>query len=276
MAATATWITFTITQLELLHNELSLGMATGFFLKENENWFLATNWHVLSGRDNSDGQPRHTIKNAETGEVQKTGATPNRCRFYTASLDQGKLKGTLHDIAIGDATLNTAIWYEHPVRGQEVDVAILPLTNFKNGLIRDLLELTNPKMNLDLGAEIFLPGYPLGLSALGMPLWKRASLASSLDFGHGINKYVYVDTATREGMSGAPCIAVPNRPYYERTGEGMKMKLVTDPVACRLIGIYSGRKNPSDSFEAQIGVVWRENLILETILGKKLAAVKFN
>jgi hypothetical protein len=129
-------------------------------------------------------------------------------------------------------------------------------------------------MYIDLGGEVFLPGYPLGLTGGGgLPIWKRASLASSLEMGHGLDRFFYVDTATREGMSGAPCLAISNWRHYSLDRTTNEMRVVERPLSWRLLGVYSGRRNPSDSFEAQIGLVWREPLIFETIVGKTPAAI---
>lgn len=35
-----------------------LGQATGFFLERADRLFLVSNWHVFSGRDPEDGQPK--------------------------------------------------------------------------------------------------------------------------------------------------------------------------------------------------------------------------
>lgn len=75
------------------------------------------------------------------------------------------------------------------------------------GYAKDLLDEGghDPRMVVDIGGELLVPGYPLGLPSNGcMAIWKKASLASSLEFGHGIRQFFYVDMATREGMSRAP------------------------------------------------------------------------
>jgi hypothetical protein len=138
-------------------------------------------------------------------------------------------------------------------------------------------EAHDEDMFLDLGAEVFLPGFPLGMAADTnglMPLWKRASLASSLEFGHSMNQFFYVDTATREGMSGAPCLAISNWRHYSMDKATNKVRVVERPLSWRLLGMYSGRRNASDSFEAQIGIVWRETLVFETLYGSSNATVQ--
>jgi hypothetical protein len=118
---------------------------------------------------------------------------------------------------------------QHPTLGQSVDVAALPLTEQDIPLARDLFDSggNDPDMFLDLGGEVFLPGFPLGFSANGqMPIWKRASIASSLEFGHSIAEYFFVDTATREGMSGAPCLAISNWHHYAMNRSTGKVRVV--------------------------------------------------
>lgn len=265
MPALGTFFACTFTKLEMLCQGRQIGTATGFFFKQDGSWYLVTNWHVLSGRDNSTGQPRNNH-----------GAVPDHCRFRVGFLSPAGLVWQEALGSLGDATLGSATWFEHPAYGQQADVAALPLGPLPVGLAKDLLdpEGNSPNMFIDLGAELFLPGYPLGLAANGnMAIWKRASLASSLEFGQGINHSFYVDTATREGMSGAPCFAVSNWRHYEMERSSTKLNVVERPGAWRFLGVYSGRRNKNDGFEAQIGVVWRENLVLETIISRKPATV---
>ena len=52
------------------------------------------------------------------------------------------------------------------------------------------------------------------------------------------------------------------------------MRIVDRPLSWRLLGVYTGRRNPSDTFEAQIGIVWQENLVYETIAGGQKGSVR--
>jgi hypothetical protein len=266
MPATGNFLTNSITKLELLCSGKEIGVATGFFLKQASEWFLATNWHVLAGRDPENGQPRHS-----------SGAVPDQCRFHASLKHEQSLVRVPIVHSLGDALGESSRWYQHPTAGQDVDVAVLPIAAQEIGIAKDLMDPSghDPDMLIDLGGELFLPGYPLGLSADGlMPIWKRASLASSLEFGHGMNRFFYVDTATREGMSGSPCLAVSNWQHYSVDRATNKVRVVKRPLSWRFLGIYCGRKNPSDSFEAQIGIVWRENLLYEAIAGKVPGSIR--
>lgn len=265
MAAAASWLTFSVTPLVLARGTTELSRGTGFFLKVKDQWFLVTNWHVLSGRDPRNGQP-----------LSKTGAIPDTCHFSLLSYDGKNLVWFRKEFSLGDPLAGSARWQQHAEHGQAVDIGVVAISDPMPLQVRDMLdpEGHDDHMWVDLGGEVFLPGYPLGLTAGGaMPVWKRGSLASSTEFGDGVTKYVLIDTATREGMSGSPCLAISKGTYFRRASDSMKMTRVDDPFRWRLMGIYSGRINPSDSFEAQLGIVWRKELIMETIEAGSSATV---
>lgn len=255
MAATGLFLTTTITKLDMLCNGNLLGSATGFFFKLSENWYIVTNWHVFSGRDPRTGQPRH-----------HSGAVPDEFRFYFNEVIGDKLKTSWAGYSLWHEDKPT--WLQHGEKGQAIDIAVIKVSKEHIGLAKDLYdpEGARPNMFIDLGAEVFIPGYPLGLAAPAqLALWKRASVASSLELGDDAATYFYVDTATREGMSGAPCIAISNWKHYEMDRSTGHVSVVEKPLSWKLLGVYSGRKNPSDQFEAQIGIVWREHFIVEII-----------
>lgn len=242
--------------------DIELSRATGFYYRLDDYWYIITNWHVLSGRDPRTGQPRHS-----------SGAVPDRCRFYSARLTENGMAWT--SITYNLVHDGKVVWLQHPTEGQSVDVAALKIEAFQRGIAKDLQSPDghDPEMFMDLGAEVFLPGYPLGLSGPGlMPIWKRGSIASSLEFGEGVTTRFLVDTASREGMSGSPCLALCNWRYYRLDRQTGKMAVIERPLSWRLLGVYSGRINPSDGLEAQLGIVWRETLIPEILAGRSPGA----
>lgn len=267
MAATANFLAFTFTRLELLAEGKVIGSATGFFIRRREGWAIATNWHVLSGRDPRSGQPRHS-----------SGAVPSICRYYVAERLDHQILWVPHELPLVNFDTGGFTWLQHPRDGQSVDIGVVPLLNPYVGVAKDLLDESGHDENMfvDLGGEVFLPGYPQGLSSGGIAIWKRGSLASSLEYGEGIDRRFYVDTATREGMSGAPCLAVSNWQHYRLDRITGKVEVIRRPLSWRLLGIYSGRLNPSDSFEAQIGVVWRERLLFEVLNSDSYADYKLS
>ena len=73
----------------------------------------------------------------------------------------------------------------------------------------------------------------------------------------------YIDTATREGMSGAPVIMYRKRPVI-LYGDGKLSEHHAE-----FIGIYSGRVIPKDLIEVQLGKVWKKSCLPQIINGKK-------
>lgn len=257
MATTASFLTTCMTKLELFYNDNMLGSATGFFCKRDDDWFIVTNWHVLSGRYPSNGQPRHF-----------SSAVPNKCKFYFNTLTDDGLLSSFVTYELYSPEDGSPLWLQHPTEGQKVDIAAFRIHESHRGMAKDLQapDGNDVDMLVDLGAEVFIPGFPLGLAADGvLPLWKRASIASSLEVGSGARTFFHVDTATREGMSGAPCLAISNWKHYRLDRSTGKVSVIEKPISWRLLGVYSGRLNPSDSFEAQIGIVWRESFINEIL-----------
>jgi hypothetical protein len=68
-----------------------------------------------------------------------------------------------------------------------------------------------------------------------------------------------VDTATREGMSGAPVIARRSGGFHKSDG----MITIAGGRGTKLVGIYSGRLPSNDQFGAQLGYVWPARYIEE-------------
>lgn len=250
----------------MMQGEREVGTGTGFFIFIDGRKYIVSAWHVIAGRDPTTGQPRNEY-----------GITPDRMRLAVSSLDKTQLMWTFQIVDLGSAIDGSATWYSHPVLGQDVDIAVVPLgENFNSGLAKDILDPDgyDPNMHIDTGAEVFLPGFPLGIGDHLFPVWKRASVATSLEWGEGEKLRFLVDTASREGMSGAPCFATSNWRHYSKIPGTTKVAIVERPLSHRLLGVYTGRINAKDDLGAQLGIVWRENLIFDIIEARNLAEVK--
>jgi hypothetical protein len=117
-------------------------------------------------------------------------------------------------------------------------------------------------MLLKVSRDVYVLGYPKGISGSGgFPIWKRASIATEpaiqLD---GLPK-ILVDTATREGMSGAPVVAIADG-EFEVEGRGPAYRL--PGRVCRFVGVYSGRLGKNE-MEAQLGIVWKAQAVDEIV-----------
>jgi hypothetical protein len=240
--------------------------------------FLVTNWHNLSGREPSTGQP----KNAN-------GAVPDKIAMsYHTGDEAGRVIQLGFNLYYPDGS---PTWRQHSALGQRVDVAVVNITDLmqnahlSNGVdIRPLYAndttgargmihasadgqppAASPpiKLKTSPGMDAFVLGYPMGARGTGiLPIWKRGSIATDIDPGYNNLPCFLIDTATREGMSGSPVFL---RSFGIAVQEDGKIGF-GGPVFTQFLGIYSGR-NIWTADEAQLGVVWKREVIDEIIAG---------
>jgi hypothetical protein len=118
-------------------------------------------------------------------------------------------------------------------------------------------------MEVQVGDDLYILGFPRNLRRLTLPIWKRASLA--IDPGALLNEFgsrhLLIDTATREGISGGVVIARKTG-AYQRVGGG---SVLGSGSYTKIVGIYSGRTGTDDEFAAQIGIVWPIRYVEEIV-----------
>lgn len=240
--------------------EHRLANATGFISKVHGRPYLISNWHVFAGRHALTGQP-----------LAEHGGCPDRLDFLC------------HRMITDDASMpekHTAIlvsggsnlWLEHPVHGQAVDVAAIPIDIPQDGVTVDDVEHI-PDMRIEVGQDVFILGYPIEpVRTAYVPIWKRGTIASEPTFDmDGLGKFL-VDTATRSGMSGALVVARSYGGYTPEQGPSV----IKGGTFYRRIGIYSGREGANDLGKVQLGIVWRPELIAEVCAGGKIGDFKLN
>ncbi|WP_293000745.1 hypothetical protein [Nevskia sp.] len=228
--------------------------ATGFAYRYQDQFFLITNWHNLTG------------KNPLTGEMLGKGAIPDTASTLFRRKDNPSncARETLR--LYSDNTLLEPLWLEHPVHGRAVDVVALPL-DASTADRYALFPINDISFDRGFKAEVaddaFIIGYPFSdPTYLQLPVWKRASLASEPDVNIDQLPKMLVDTATRAGLSGSPVVT-------QRTGvHGLKNgSFSPDTVIGRIrdfIGVYSGRIG-DDELKAQLGIVWKAHVIDEIL-----------
>lgn len=175
-----------------------------------------------------------------------------------------------------DDSNQSPIWFEHPTHGSAVDAVAIPIEDLEQtaAVAANAESLELSRLKLSPGMDAFVLGYPRGISGGGrFPIWKRGSIASEPDVDiDGLPKF-FIDTATREGMSGSPVYAQESGLWAPEGG-----KLPGDGVfgkGERFVGVYSGRILADDPFLAQLGLVWKEQAIIEIIEGRKIGASSF-
>jgi V8-like Glu-specific endopeptidase len=170
-------------------------------------------------------------------------------------------------------------WFIHPLKGYLIDVIAIPLISCEkvNNRIK-FFPINKYEFDKEFPPEIaddvFILGYPFNITdKLEFPIWKRGTIASEPSIDIDDLPKVFVDTATRSGMSGSPVImkrtGIHGYDGKQRTGKEIIGTIYN------FIGIYSGRIGADDEFKAQLGVVWREEVILEILKAKKKSDIKF-
>ena len=118
---------------------------------------------------------------------------------------------------------------------------------------------------VEVTEELFIPGYPHNVQDYcAQPVWKRATIASSVQDGWNGEPKFLVDSASQSGMSGSPVL------YYSPNGVVRTMGITnqfSQDVAI-LAGIYVGRVGVKEDADPQIGTVWNQSVINEIIDGK--------
>jgi Trypsin-like peptidase domain len=253
----------TVARIELfssreISEKSSCGHATGFLFRHNNELFLITNWHVVTGTD-------------------PTNLAPVVCgpRPEALTLEYKQSVGANGVPTVGAATItnvlsplylyqrSTPVWFEHITR-QNVDVVALSLATVNPDAFFNLPvnEVDQDRgFDVTLGMDCFVLGYPQGMLGPGStPIWKRGSIASEPMYDYRGKLGFLIDTATREGMSGAPVIA-------RHSGVVKQGPVSVIGTATKFIGIYSGRIG-TDPIEVQLGMVWRKE-VLNDILSKE-------
>lgn len=244
-------------------NGKELAVATGFFYQHNGRSFLITNYHVVSGRHPETGAVLHPSGRCpdsivlgvatDAGRHEQSGAQIIKWKWLTLSL-------------FAEAEPTKPIWKEHPEHGSRFDAVAIPYSGLEDirttAANADSLDLD--KIRLYPSMEAFVLGYPRGMSGGGhLPIWKRATIATEPDFDlDGLPRF-YVDTATREGMSGSPVYA-QEVGYWLPEGESDPSKALIGKGR-RFVGVYSGRLGADDEFKAQLGIVWKESALISLI-----------
>lgn len=255
-------------KLEMLFDSSVLAGGTCFFYRNDDEVYLITNCHNVTGRDPITKKI-----------ISKSLTTPNSIRVTFIGVSKNGTSEFFEiDIPLySDEDSQFPNWWVHPIHKDVVDIAVIPLPqNFIERILQrtEIVAANDSSVNnlevpVKVGQDVMTIGFPRMMDAEGFPIWKRGSLATQPGQSlMGLPKF-YIDTATREGMSGSPVftrsIISVRIPGKQISGIGVRN---------RFIGIYSGRVG-DDTFLAQLGIVWEEAAILETIIGKKVGESSF-
>ena len=230
--------------LEILSNNSSIGIGTGFAIKQNNSCYIITNWHIVTGRNPNDNQP-----------LSKTGiADPTKLRVWF----HGKKLGSWVSCEINLINQGgNILWIEHP-KGKEVDVVGIPFLLTPNIEIYDMdLSLSDFDLMIYPSEAVSIIGFPEGLTSAGkLPIWKTGHIASDIDIDWNGKPAFLIDATTKSGMSGSPVIA-------KRVSIYQTSKTNQIGNAVRFLGIYSSREISVSGIE--VGIVWKPRVISEIL-----------
>lgn len=280
-----------VVHLTIRKDDIKLAVGSGVLYLENNQTFIVTAWHNISGR------------NAETLDLlSRHAAMPNN---IVASIDvrikhANYVGFTRVSITIPLVENERTTYFIHPQGFPKVDVVAIPIDTSReytsegivasgekinigvrlkskqpNGLETNIVHIQDCEFkgydigdcteSLYVSDDIFIIGYPKGITDFSVqPLWKRATIATSPHLGWERQEQFLVDCASKEGMSGAPAI------YYNRDGKintGSIYYKGSESISI-LHGIYVGRIGSTSEFEAQVGKVWKRKVIDEIIAHK--------
>lgn len=275
-----------------MHDDSGL-ISTGsaFFYAHDGKWFIVTNWHNISGRNFLTKEPL-------------SNRSPT---FIEAHLSSYEIPGL--QVAVGSFTTVSQridiyrdyepIWYEHPTLGSTCDVVAIPFEkplHCPEFMHNAANLISSTKIPVKPGGTSFVIGFPRSLSVgFGLPLWKSGFIASEPHYDIAIGGQLsqvgglqgginipafFLDTQTREGMSGAPVFAGYTGtwdltdPYRDIEPEAKDFwardDIALGHTAMQFIGCYSGRVGKAEE-GAALGLCWRADVI-EYICSSKSAA----
>jgi Trypsin-like peptidase domain len=234
--------------LEMSFQGRPLSTGTGFIWRAGEQEFLITNWHNVTGINPRTGvhlSPNASEPDTVTAQFDLAGSPPGT---------RGPVSLPLRD------TNDAPLWLEHPM-ARGVDVVALPLPAMPGAVLHPVNEMPSARIQISVGIDAFILGYPFGIHVSTLPIWKRASIASEPGVAIGGLPCFYVDTASRPGMSGSPVILRSWGNYLTEEGGAVMFP----GAATRFIGVYSRRIGAEDELQAQLGIVWRVEVVDEII-----------
>lgn len=224
--------------IEVFAGDERIGSGTGFIVDSPDGRMLVSNRHVIVGRK------------PVTNEYQdEAGRQPTMIRVWSIN---SLVQPVGVDVALFNADM-TEQWVEHPDHRHELDLVGV---RWHHGLF----ETTSMKPYMASGATVqigvpdpvLLLGFPLRFNGgvQGLPVAVTGMIATTpgLPIDGDLPRFL-IDSATREGLSGAPVLFYPNgQPVLNVNGA---TALAQGKSGYELLGIYTGRIRE----DAQLGYV---------------------
>ncbi len=232
-----------------------LALGTGFLWLHNNKIYLITNKHNVTGRHFETGKP-----------LSGTCGVPNIMQVtYNIMHNGGGIsRGSVVSIYLyngqNDPNSNNPVpmWIDDKKNNSDIVAIDLDPHLKTNHNVENFVYANTVRSDIHMGVaqDAFVLGYPKGIDVQHFPIWKRASIASEPSIGAYKNQPTFfIDTATKEGMSGAPVYAYYSGAYPTEGGVA-----INSGTASKFLGVYSGRLGDNE-VEAQLGIVWKQEAI---------------
>jgi Trypsin-like peptidase domain len=239
--------------VEMFFNGTNLSVGTAFVWAEGDRFFLITNWHNVTGKDPNTGK-----------HLSKTAAEPNRLKVWFNEKD--KLGNKVAKFVPVRDSSGAPLWFVHPAHGNQIDIVALPLEKYPDVEMYPINTMPNRDLAVQIGRDVFVLGFPFGIRPGGFPIWKRGSIASEPEITPIAQLHMFIDTASRPGMSGSPVI---RRSWNTHAMADGNTELGVG-AATKFIGVYSGRTASQDPLDAQLGLIWSASFVAEIVSGAKI------
>jgi Trypsin-like peptidase domain len=223
-----------------------LGTATAFVVGVAGDFYLVTNWHVVTGRDPNTGRV-----------LSKNGAVPDRLAVMHHVLNKpGHWQHRIHTLYDDN---DDPLWLEHPVHRRSVDVVALPISQPRGArFVFYDLHRPGPLISFAPSNTVSIIGFPFAISGGGgLGVWVQGTVATEPSLDYWDLPLLLVDSRTRPGQSGSPVIVYRTDGYITEDGGTINNHI----PAQRLIGVYSGRINE----ESDLGLVWKLGALAEIV-----------
>lgn len=217
-----------------------IGIGTAFTIELEEQNYLITNWHIVTGRNPDTNKP---LSGACDPDLIKIWFFTSKVGFWNPKTL--RLRGDDGE----------KLWIEHPT-GRNVDVVAIPFIPSDDIYVKNL-DLTTSEIPIRMypSRNVSIIGYPNGLSAGGkFPIWKKGHIASEVDLNYNNRPVFLIDATTRSGMSGSPVI-------FRDSGMVEMETTIKAGRFTKFLGIYSGRIDKT----SEIGRVWKPHTINEIV-----------
>lgn len=249
-------LSYTAVPIEMYFSETAKILATGtaFIYELDSKYYLITNWHCITGINPETGKP-----------IGNMAGIPDILNFKLLLHTKPYIRWDTFTINLYNE--NNAEWLIHPTHHQKVDVIALELepSDDFNGVFKPINSIKFDNFEPEIADDVFVLGYPYSLNGGGnFPIWKRGSIATEPDIDYDGLPKVFIDTASKQGMSGSPVIYRRNG-VHTKTGK-LDMNSIFGVVQ-GFLGVYSGRLTGKSELDAQLGIVWKKEVIDQIILG---------